>query len=117
MSPEPRNPYVDQWSLGVQRQITSGTLAYALGAGKAIVSTAYLHAVEALAEGRGILVGFRDPEQLAEAVNSLLDDPDRKRRLERSAYAYAKDMAWPRAAERWLDLMREVLSRSAVAPD
>ena len=103
-------PYLDP------QQITSGTLAYALGAGKAIVSTAYLHAVEALDEGRGILVGFRDPGQLAEAVNSLLDDPERKGRLERRAYAYAKDMAWPRAGERWVDLMRDVLAESAAPP-
>jgi glycosyltransferase involved in cell wall biosynthesis len=103
-------PYLDP------QQITSGTLAYALGAGKAIVSTAYLHAVEALAEGRGLLVRFRDSGQLAEAVNSVLDDSDRKRSLERRAYAYARDMAWPRAGERWLQLMRDVLARPAAAP-
>jgi glycosyltransferase involved in cell wall biosynthesis len=100
-------PYLDQ------QQITSGTLAYALGAGKAIVSTPYLHAVEALAEGRGVLVDFRDPGQLEEAVNSILDDPVLKKRLERGAYDYAKDMAWPRAGERWLEIVREVLARSA----
>jgi beta-1,2-mannobiose phosphorylase / 1,2-beta-oligomannan phosphorylase len=95
-------PYLDP------QQITSGTLAYALGAGKAIVSTGYLHAVEALAEGRGLLVGFRDAPQLAAAVGSLLDDPAKKRALETAAYAYAKDMAWPRAGERWAELMHQV---------
>jgi predicted GH43/DUF377 family glycosyl hydrolase/glycosyltransferase involved in cell wall biosynthesis len=98
-------PYLDP------QQITSGTLAYAMGAGKAIVSTSYLHAKEALAANRGILVDFRDSGQLAAAVNSLLDDPTRKRALEQAAYAYAKDMAWPRAGERWAKLMREVMSR------
>lgn len=97
-------PYLDP------QQITSGTLAYALGAGKAIVSTGYLHAIEALADGRGLLVGFRDAEQLATAVASVLDHPDRKRALETAAYAYAKDMAWPRAGERWARLMRELLA-------
>ena len=99
-------PYLDP------QQITSGTLAYALGAGKAIVSTAYLHAKEALAEGRGILVGFRDSEQIAGAINTVLDDPELKQSLERSAYAYAKDMTWPRAGERWTALMRDVITRS-----
>ena len=103
-------PYLDP------EQITSGTLAYALGTGKAIVSTSYLHAVEALADGRGVLVGFRDSGQLAEAVNSILDDPGLKESLEGSAYEYAKDMAWPRAGERWLEMMRGVVVRYAAAP-
>ena len=95
-------PYLDP------HQITSGTLAYALGAGKAIVSTAYVHAKEALADGRGILVPFRDSAAMADAVNSLLDHPDRKQALERASYAYANDMSWPRAGEHWLALMRLV---------
>ncbi len=96
-------PYLDP------QQITSGTLAYAMGAGKAIVSTAYLHATEALAGDRGILVGFRDAEALAGAVNSVLDNPERKQLLERASYGYAKDMAWPRAGERWAELLRDAL--------
>jgi len=95
-------PYLDP------RQITSGTLAYALGAGKAIVSTAYLHAREALAGDRGILVPFRDSSALADAVNSLLEHPDRKQALERAAFVYASDMSWPRTGEHWLALMRLV---------
>lgn len=95
-------PYLDP------KQITSGTLAYALGAGKAIVSTPYLHAGEALADGRGVLVPFRDAGALADAVTGLLDNPDRKHELERAAYEYANDMAWPRTGEHWLALMRLV---------
>ena len=98
-------PYLDP------QQITSGTLAYAMGAGKAIVSTAYLHAREALGDDRGILVGFHDAGQLADAVNSVLDHPERKHSLERASYAYAKDMAWPRSGERWAELMRDVVRR------
>ena len=101
-------PYLDP------QQITSGTLAYALGAGKAIVSTAYLHAKEALAGDRGILVDFRESGQLAGAVNSVLDDRDRKQTLEKNAYAYAKDMSWPRAGERWAGLLRSVACGSRV---
>ncbi|MFN2519861.1 MAG: glycosyltransferase family 4 protein [Candidatus Limnocylindria bacterium] len=96
-------PYLDL------NQITSGTLAYALGAGKAIVSTRYLHAKEALADGRGILVDLRSPEQLASAVNSILDDPGKKRDLEQKAYAYGKEMAWPAVGRRHFELMRDVL--------
>jgi glycosyltransferase involved in cell wall biosynthesis len=95
-------PYLDP------QQITSGTLAYALGAGKAIVSTAYLHAKEALAGGRGILVPFRDSASLAEAVGSLLQHPARKQAFERASYAYANDMSWPRTGAHWLALMRLV---------
>ena len=100
-------PYLDP------QQITSGTLAYALGAGKAIVSTEYVHAKEALADGRGVLVPFRDSCALAEAVKSLLDEPHRKQALERGAYAYANDMTWPRAGEHWLALMRLVVLASS----
>jgi glycosyltransferase involved in cell wall biosynthesis len=103
-------PYLDP------QQITSGTLSYALGAGKAIISTPYLHAVEALDQGRGILVPFRDSGRLSEAVNSLLDDPDLKQSLESKAYAYANDMAWPKTGAHWLALMRLILAGSLSGP-
>jgi glycosyltransferase involved in cell wall biosynthesis len=96
-------PYLDP------NQITSGTLAYALGAGKAVISTPYLHATEVLADGRGVLIGFRSETQLAEAVLRILDDPDYKQRLERAAYAYGREMAWPRVGERMLALFREAV--------
>jgi glycosyltransferase involved in cell wall biosynthesis len=96
-------PYLDL------NQITSGTLAYALGAGKAIVSTRYLHAAEALADGRGLLVDVRDADGLARAVLAILDDPALKGELERRAYDYGKEMAWPNVGRRVLALTREVL--------
>jgi predicted GH43/DUF377 family glycosyl hydrolase/glycosyltransferase involved in cell wall biosynthesis len=95
-------PYLDP------NQITSGTLSYALGAGKAVVSTPYLHAVEALANDRGIVVDFRSPEQLASALISILDDPALKSRLETNAYAYANEFTWPKTGGRFLDTMREL---------
>ncbi len=91
-------------------QITSGTLAYALGAGKAIVSTRYLHAVEALADGRGVLVDFRAPDQLARAVSGILDDPAAKDALEEAAYSYAREATWPRSAQAFLDVAAETAS-------
>jgi glycosyltransferase involved in cell wall biosynthesis len=82
-----------------------------MGAAKAIVSTEYLHAKEALGEGRGILTGFRNANQLAVAVNSILASDERKRTLEHMAYAYAREMTWPKLGRRWVELM----SRSAAA--
>lgn len=100
-------PYLDP------NQITSGTLAYALGAGKAIVSTPYLHAQEVLSEGRGVLVPFRDAAAVAEAVTAVLDDPVRKKSLEARAYEYGKQMAWPAIGRRVLALMRDIIERRA----
>ena len=100
-------PYLDL------NQITSGTLAYALGAGKAIVSTRSLHAAEALADGRGLLVETRDPEGLALAVLAILGDPALKRELEQRSYAYGKEMAWPIVGRRVLELTREILTPGA----
>lgn len=105
-------PYVDP------TQITSGTLAYALGAGKAIISTPYLHAAEALAEERGLLVDFRSASQLADATLRILDDPFLKLRLERNAYAYGRESAWPRVGERMLAVLRSAANDpgAAVSP-
>ena len=96
-------PYLDP------NQITSGTLSYALGAGKAVVSTPYLHAQEALAKDRGILVEFRSAESIAEAVNAILDDPKRKARLEKNAYTYANQATWPKTGARFLSAMQELV--------
>jgi predicted GH43/DUF377 family glycosyl hydrolase/glycosyltransferase involved in cell wall biosynthesis len=103
-------PYLDP------NQITSGTLSYALGAGKAVVSTPYLHAAEALRDGRGVLVDFRDPGQLARAVVNILDDPSAKQSLERAAFAYARDATWPRSGQAFVDVVRAMTTTSARAP-
>jgi len=97
-------PYLDP------NQITSGTLAYALGAGKAIVSTPYLHAVEALADGRGIVVPFRDSTAIADAVRRVLGDPALKLGLEARAYAYGRETAWPAVGRRVLGLMQHMVA-------
>jgi predicted GH43/DUF377 family glycosyl hydrolase/glycosyltransferase involved in cell wall biosynthesis len=103
-------PYLDP------NQITSGTLSYALGAGKAVVSTPYLHAVEALAEDRGLLVDFRSSEQIAGAITRLLDDPELKARLERNAYAYANEATWPKTGARFIEVMSELAEEHAPRP-
>jgi glycosyltransferase involved in cell wall biosynthesis len=97
-------PYLDP------KQVTSGTLAYALGAGKAIVSTPYPHAVEVLTAERGLLVPFRDHSSLAEATVRILSDPKLKRQFEGQAYAYGRETAWPRIGDRMLDILRAAVA-------
>ena len=90
-------------------QIVSGTLAYAVGCGKAIVSTPYLYAKEVLAHNRGFLCEFRDAQSIAFNVNALLDDPALRRSTERRAYRFGRQMTWPHVAQEYLRLF-EVLS-------
>jgi glycosyltransferase involved in cell wall biosynthesis len=85
-----------------EAQMTSGTLAYSFGVGKAIVSTPYWHARELLAEGRGILVPFGDSSATGREIAALLTDDERRQRLCREAYAYSRHMTWPRTGERYM---------------
>ena len=77
-----------------EAQIISGTLAYALGMGKVVISTPFLHAQELLADGRGRLFPFRDHVQLASEVTVLLNHPDKLRAIQRKAYDYGRQMIW-----------------------
>jgi len=77
-----------------EAQIISGTLAYALGMGKAVVSTPYWHAQELLADGRGRLVPFRDHVTLAREVIDLLDHPSERLAIQEKAYNYGRKMIW-----------------------
>ncbi len=85
-----------------EAQMTSGTLAYSFGVGKAIVSTPYWHARELLADGRGILVPFGDAGALGREIAALLTDDERRLRLCRDAYSYSRPMTWPRIGERYM---------------
>ena len=96
-------------------QIVSGTLAYALGCGKAIVSTPYLYAEEVLAEGRGMLVDFESPDAIADVVNRILDDAKLKEGLETAAYRYGRRAAWFNVAVDYLGLFHRVLNRRKLA--
>src|SRR5580693_2193072 len=75
-------------------QVVSGTLAYALSAGKAIISTPYLHAIELLANDRGALVPFDDPEAIAEKTIALLDDETGRHAMRKRAYLHGRSMVW-----------------------
>ena len=91
-----------------REQITSGTLAYAVGNGKAVISTPFWHAEELLAEGRGILVPFQNPEALAIALRDLLRDPDRRAGMEDGTRAYGQRMRWPAVARAYADIFDAV---------
>ena len=96
-------PYVNE------AQSVSGTLAYSYGLGTAVVSTPYRHAVELLADGRGSLVPFADPEAIAAAVTGLLADPARLAAIRSAARAAGRDMVWPRVGARYIDIFREAV--------
>ena len=80
-------------------QITSGTLSYAVGVGKAVVSTPYVHATEILGDGHGVLVDFGDSAAFAREINALLGSDRNRVRLSERAYARGRTMIWPRLAE------------------
>jgi glycosyltransferase involved in cell wall biosynthesis len=83
-------------------QAVSGTLAYAMGAGKAIISTPYWHAAELLDDGRGTLVPFEDPAAIAAAAIKLLDNDVERDALRKRAYLYAREMVWNRVAQSYM---------------
>jgi glycosyltransferase involved in cell wall biosynthesis len=85
-----------------EAQAVSGTLAYALGAGKAIISTPYWHAAELLDDGRGALVPFEDPDAIATAAIELLDNDAACQAMRKRAYLYARNMVWNRAAQSYM---------------
>jgi glycosyltransferase involved in cell wall biosynthesis len=84
------------------QQIASGTLAYAVGTGRAVISTPYVYAEELLADGRGILVPMSDPDAIGCQVIGLLADDERRRRLGERAARYARDMVWPAVARSYM---------------
>jgi glycosyltransferase involved in cell wall biosynthesis len=85
-----------------EAQAVSGTLAYALGAGKAIISTPYWHATELLNHGRGVLVPFEDPAAIAERAIGLLDNDAACQTMRKRAYLYARRMVWNRVAQSYM---------------
>jgi glycosyltransferase involved in cell wall biosynthesis len=85
-----------------EAQMTSGTLAFSFGLGKAVVSTRYWHARELLADGRGVLVPFGDADAIGDAVSGLLNEHPRRHAMRERAYALSRSMTWPRTAERYI---------------
>ena len=90
-------------------QLSSGTVTYALGAGRAIVSTPFYYATEVLAEGRGLLCKFKNPSSITESIRQLLENPGQRASIEKLAYEYGQEMTWPKVASKYASLFKEVI--------
>jgi glycosyltransferase involved in cell wall biosynthesis len=86
-----------------EAQITSGTLAYTVGAGKAVISTPYWYAQELLSDGRGVLVPFSDPQALAKQVINLLNNEADRHAMRKRAYMFGRSMIWSEVAQRYME--------------
>jgi len=93
-----------------EAQVVSGTLAYALGAGKAIISTPYWHAIELLDDRRGALVPFDNPDAIAQKTIELLDTPAIRHAMRKRAYLFGREMVWKRVGQRYMESFAQVRS-------
>jgi len=94
-------------------QAVSGTLAYAVGYGRVIVSTPYRYAKEMLSQGRGLLAKFRDPESIASCIEYVLDHPEEKEKMEMRTLAKGKTMTWQNVAGQYQALFASILKQTA----
>jgi glycosyltransferase involved in cell wall biosynthesis len=99
-----------------EAQVVSGTLAYALGAGKAIISTPYWHAIELLDDRRGALVPFQNPDAIAQKTIELLDTPAIRHAMRKRAYLFAREMVWKRVAQGYMESFARVRSDRMDSP-
>src|SRR5436853_4382461 len=99
-----------------EAQVVSGTLAYALGAGKAIISTPYWHALELLDDRRGALVPFQNPDAIARKTIELLDTPAIRHAMRKRAYLFAREMVWKRVAQGYMESFLRVRSDRMESP-
>ena len=90
-------------------QISSGTLVYALAAGRAVVSTPYLHAKEVLSHERGMFCEFKKPDSIAREVKKLLDNDKLRREIEKKAYRYSRGFIWPKVAQEYTDIFKQAI--------
>jgi glycosyltransferase involved in cell wall biosynthesis len=99
-----------------EAQVVSGTLAYALGAGKAIISTPYWYAIELLEDRRGALVPFQNPGAIAQKTIELLDTPAIRHAMRKRAYLFAREMVWKRVAQGYMESFVRVRSDRMRSP-
>ena len=99
-----------------EAQVVSGTLAYALGAGKAIISTPYWHAIELLDDRRGALVPFQNPGAIAQKTIELLDTPAIRHTMRKRGYLFAREMIWKRVAQGYMESFARVRSDRLSVP-
>ena len=97
-----------------KEQITSGTLAYALGVGAAVVSTPFWYAEELLADNRGCLVPFSDSKAMADKINELLTNDYERETMRLKGYEYARSMTWKEVARKHLNLVAELRERKSL---
>ena len=103
-------PYLEE------AQITSGTLAYAMGTGKAVISTPYWYATEMLAEGRGQIVPFRNPDAMAEQIIDLLDNDIGRHAMRKKAYIFSRDAVWKEVSRKYLKVFSKVRQNRTRSP-
>ncbi len=99
-----------------EAQITSGTLAYAMGTGKAIISTPYWYATEMLAEGRGRIVPFHDPDAIAKQIIDLLDNDVERHAMRKKAYIFSRSAVWNEVSRKYLQVFSEVQQNRTLNP-
>ncbi|MCC6613051.1 MAG: glycosyltransferase family 4 protein [Anaerolineae bacterium] len=97
-------------------QITSGTLAYTVGAGKAVISTPYWYAQDLLADGRGISVPFHDADAIAQQVNYLLDNDAERHAMRKRAYLQGREMIWSEVARRYVESFERAREEWTASP-
>jgi glycosyltransferase involved in cell wall biosynthesis len=90
-------------------QITSGTLSYAMGCGRAVISTSFLHAKDLVSKERGLLVGFKKSGEFEKAILNLLENPDLRKQMETNSYYYTRSMTWPNVAMHYCDIFNKYL--------
>jgi len=103
-------PYLEE------TQIVSGTLAYAMGTGKATISTPYWYASEMLADGRGRIVPFRNPDALAKQIIDLLDNDVERNRIRKKAYTFCREAIWKEVARKYLQVFTEIMQERSQHP-
>ncbi|MFC1562537.1 glycosyltransferase family 4 protein [candidate division KSB1 bacterium] len=103
-------PYLEE------AQITSGTLAYAMGTGKAVISTPYWYATEMLAEGRGRIVPFHNPDAIAEQIIGLLDNDVERHAIRKKAYTFSREAVWKEVSRKYLQVFSEVRQNRTLNP-
>jgi polysaccharide biosynthesis protein PslF len=91
-------------------QITSGTLVYALGCGRTVISTPFLHARDIITPERGALVKFRDPKSYTKSLIKLLEHKDRLKNMEKNAYTYTRHMTWDNVAKTYIKTFNNIIT-------
>lgn len=95
-------------------QITSGTLVYAMGCGRAIISTPFLHAKDIVTENRGKLVEFQNPETIKKAILEILNNDQKRREMEKNSYHFTRHMTWPNVAASYGRVFKEILKENSI---